>query len=524
MGKKLDIMTVCGPIKGEEDGTYARFLGIPYATAERFGSPHPVRWTSTLDCTKFGKKAMQDFENTDMGNTLQGGAPQSREEFDENCLNLNVYVPLQKENSSTPKRALPVLFEVHGGAFQRGSNQAHTPAQILKDHEFIYVSINYRLGVFGFLYLDELLTSQPTLHTGNLGLQDILSALEWVYTNIGAFGGDPERITVLASSAGAKAIATLMCTPHFNRYTHQLILASGSTQSIRDKQTANQIAQEYMAVLHKTTEDWSLTPADLKTLSADTLLEAQKLLCCNPGNTCIFGPVADGDLIPEDWQDIARKGTLWEGRAMIGCSLHEEAFYKILYPDFSAQASWIADELFGENSDKAQEEFNRLAAENEKALGRVLTETETADLWVRILTDYMYRTHSYRLAKRLAKKGSIVWQYSVEFKPALHCFDQMLAFGIPTPDFFDNEAHMKKGLDLGEQIYDAFTCFIETGSPVMDASTWPALSDSSTSSSANSSSRDSGKPVQMVWDEQSYLRPIAEGEVLESIGEQVFKI
>ena len=88
-------------------------------------------------------------------------------------------------------------------------------------------------------------------------------------------------------------------------------------------------------------------------LPADILIEAQKRLCDNPGNTCMFGPVADGIFLPENASEIAARGTLWEGSAMIGSSMHELGFYKMLNPDFAPKAPEIAKFLFGKNASVA---------------------------------------------------------------------------------------------------------------------------------------------------------------------------
>lgn len=539
MDERICVMTAGGMVSGICSEGYVEFKGIPFARAGRFECPGPARWDGLLDGSSFGKKAVQAF-----GQTMPWEKPQTREEFDEDCLNLNVYVPeafvVLPENDPSGSasairpaaddgsgedaangRGLPVLVEVHGGAFQGGSNQEHTPAQMIRDQRLIYVSVNYRLGVFGFLYLgcleNEGGKDAPEL-SGNLGMMDLMAAIRWIYENISAFGGDPEQITLMGSSAGAKAIGGLMCTPQLGRFVHRVILSSGATQSIRDKKTAGVITERFMGFLSALTGRKRLSFSDLKTLPADTLLEAQKRLCDHPGNTCMFGPVADGTFLPEDAAQIAARGTLWEGSAMIGSSMHELAFYKMMDPDFVHKAPEIADGLFGENFGIARRDFLRLREAAVKSGGGSLSQEQAADLWVRILTDYMYRTYSYRLAGRLAAKGSKVWQYSVAFLPALHCFDQQLAFSEPLPAFFNGREHMEKSKVLGRQIYESFVRFITTGRPdggkAADGSasgtSWPCLTPEA--------------PVQMVWDEESRICPVNKDEVLEGIGDTVYQL
>lgn len=516
MEEKILVQTKCGSVEGSIVGQYAQFKGIPFAKAPRFGAPGPVSWDGVLECHHFGKKAMQVFDVV-----MPWSKPQTRDEFDEDCLNLNIYVPQKgfrrpgkiadcdggqasagKADSKAPGDGLPVLIEVHGGAFQTGSNQSHTPETMIRDHSFIYVPLNYRLGVFGFL-------------GGNYGMMDLMAGIRWVYENISAFGGDPERITLLGSSAGAKAIGALMCTPDLKKYVHQIILSSGATQSIRDQKTAHAIKDQYMKIL---SEVAGIDPADesaLMDLPADTLIAAQKILCDNPGNTCMFGPVADGAFLPLNWQELAKGGTLWEGRAMVGSSLHELAFYKLFNSDFSASAPRIADCLFGTNAGIARADFEACAMAYEKAHGTQLPPEQAGDAWVRILTDYMYRTYSYRLAGRLAAKGCQVWQYSAEFSPALHCFDQTLAFEVLMPATFNGKEHMEKARALGEKIYAAFARFVENGDPSCHDSD-PSVPQWLPLNLAH--------PAQMIWDEQCQYRPIEASEVLQGIGEAVYQL
>ena len=519
MTEKIYGITDCGTVMGECDGAYISFKGIPYARARRFCPPSPVKWEGVRECLAFGKQAMQVYDSP-----APWAKPQTRDAFDEDCLSLNIYIPAKDvqrckdgtiDREHSPK--LPVLLEIHGGAFQSGSNQEHTPDQMLRDNRFIYVAVNYRLGVWGFLYLGQIL-GRDFKASGNNGLLDLLASLEWVYRNIEAFGGDREKITVMGSSAGAKAIGAMMCLPQTKQWAHQLILSSGAAQSIRTSHTASVIAGDYMAILKDVVkkhagEEGVPSGEDvsdeelLMTLSPDLLLEAQKILCDNPGNTCMFGPVADGAVLPENCDPLVVSGTLWEGRAMIGSSRHEQAFFKMLDPDFLRKAPEIADCLFGKNGSVARKDFDDMWAEYKSAHGEGPSKEIQADMWTRILTDYMYRTYTYRLAGRLAKKGCQVWQFSVEFLPALHCFDQQLAFSQPMPAFFNSREHMQKGKDLGQIIYKAYVRFIETGAPE-DPSVWPCL--------------DPENPCQMIWDEVSKSCPVPEGDVLDHIGEEVY--
>ncbi len=503
---------------GEISEGYGSFKGIPFARAERFCPPEPVSWTEIKDCLSFGKKAIQVFDGD-----MPWMKPQSREEFDEDCLNLNIYIPEknlafdEKGLLKSERTGLPVLVEIHGGAFQNGSNQEHTPKQMIRDHDFIYVAVNYRLGVLGFLYAGDTL-GEKWAGSGNNGILDLMASVRWIYENIRAFGGDPERITLMGSSAGAKAMGAMLCIPELKTYVHQVIMSSGATQSIRRKATAEKTGKAFMDVFKQILEKHGYDPADapkkLLSVSPDLLMEAQKIFCDNPGNTCMFGPVADGITLPLDCEAVITSGGCWEGQAMIGSSRHELGFYKMMHPDLAAQAPEIADRLFEKNAPIAKEDFARFYQEYCRENAMEPLPSLQADWWVQILTDYMYRMYSYRLASRLAGKGCQVWQYTVDFLPALHCFDQNLAFPMPGPDPFTGKEPSDDAMALGRKIYRAFAAFIEKGDPngyleadetAMD---WPCL--------------DPKNPYQMIWDKESKAERIPAGDVLDRFPEEVY--
>ena len=142
----------------------------------------------------------------------------------EDCLFLNIWV---RKTSFDSGKKVPVMFWIHGGAFVEGSaSQTRFNGTMMAAYEdIIYVSVQYRLGPLGFLYMDEKLV------TGNMGLWDQVEALKWISENILAFGGDPERITVSGQSAGAASVSLLTLSPVTSPYISQAIFQSGSALS-----------------------------------------------------------------------------------------------------------------------------------------------------------------------------------------------------------------------------------------------------------------------------------------------------
>ena len=183
------------------------FKGIPYAAPPvgglRWRAPEPAHsWRNVWPADTFEMNAMQGVVFDDIEPSKPG--------ISEDCLYLNVWSPTRFEGGER----LPVLFWIHGGGFvaRHGAEPRYDGAR-LAAHGIIVVTINYRLGVFGFLAHPALTVESPYGATGNWGLLDLVAALEWTRRNIAAFGGEPEAVTIAGESAGAAAVSALMASP-----------------------------------------------------------------------------------------------------------------------------------------------------------------------------------------------------------------------------------------------------------------------------------------------------------------------
>src|ERR1700740_1683397 len=205
-----------GAVRGtERDGVHS-FLGIPYAAAplgpRRWAAPAtPPSWDGVREATAFGSSSMQ---------TVRGGVDPVTPES-EDCLNLNVWTA-----EPAPGAGLPVMVWIPGGSFLNGSSaMALWSGRWLAKRAVVVVSINYRLGAFGFL-------THPDLGA-NFGVLDWISALTWVRTNIAAFGGDSDNVTVFGQSAGGAASRALLCTPAARGLFHRAIIQAPGTRTTR---------------------------------------------------------------------------------------------------------------------------------------------------------------------------------------------------------------------------------------------------------------------------------------------------
>ena len=210
----LVVSTESGLVKGvDQEGTIG-FLGIPYAKVERFMPPKPVdKWNGIRLCDHWGPQAMQ--------NTW--GRKLSEAEMSEQCCVLNVWtapsnLPRQGEaptaEKTSPKgggrRGLPVMLWLHGGGFDSGTS-AWNPGMQLAKKDVVVVSVNHRLNILGFLDLSSV--SEKYKYSGNVGMLDVVQALQWIQKNIRQFGGDPGNVTIFGESGGGGKVGTLLCMP-----------------------------------------------------------------------------------------------------------------------------------------------------------------------------------------------------------------------------------------------------------------------------------------------------------------------
>jgi para-nitrobenzyl esterase len=282
---KTDLGLVRGKISA--DGTISIFLGIPYAAPPvgllRWKPPQPAApWTDTRNATAFGSRCMQLPIYSDMVFEDPG--------MSEDCLNLNIWAPASKGAK------VPVMVWIYGGGFQAGStSEPRQNGEALAHKAVIVVSMNYRLGMFGFFASHELAEESPNHAAGNYGLLDQLAALQWVQRNIVEFGGDPQNITIFGESAGSFSVNAQMASALSRSLIAHAIGESGgaagrSALPMPGLETAQKDDEQFAKnVLH----------ADnlraLRAMSAEDLLDKLKAL----QHAFRFGPIVDGYFLLE---------------------------------------------------------------------------------------------------------------------------------------------------------------------------------------------------------------------------------
>jgi para-nitrobenzyl esterase len=292
----------------------------------RFRAPVPVApWDGVRDALVFGDAAPQ-HENRAV--RLPEGVGQS-----EDCLTLNVAAPVAAPDAASESGGgRPVMVWIHGGAYVAGSSAQplFEPTHLVQNGGVVVVSMNYRLGALGFL---DFSSSAPGEFDTNLGLRDIIAALEWVQQNIAAFGGDPANVTLFGESAGGGCVTTLLTSPAARGLFHRAIAESSPATSVYGRERAAKSAHRFLelAGIDPGLPD---LPERLRAMSTEALSEAAFELVAAvsaeaPG-TLAIGPVVDGDVVPEHPIDAFREGRQLPVPLIIGTNRDEASLFRLM--------------------------------------------------------------------------------------------------------------------------------------------------------------------------------------------------
>lgn len=337
------VTTESGPIIGPlRNGVY-EYRGIPYAAPPvgnlRWSAPQPpASWTEVRAADAFGPACAQQrrFDLTEASES-------------EDCLTLNVSVP----RSAKPQGRLPVLVWIHGGAFVGGSSRLYRLDKLAREGNLVVVSINYRLGVFGFM-------PHPAFDAatnGNLGLEDQRYALAWVKRNIAAFGGDPDNVTVGGESAGAGSTCMHLASPEKTKglFNKAIVMSAGCLQQLPTLQEATQSQDATWRKIAKDvncptdgTAGSAASLACLRSKPVSALLEAQGRAS---GGIMSFSPTVDSPTVPRSPAAAARNRQLLPVPVMMGGARDELRLYvaySVLFPpnlrsfdEKTLRAAWL---------------------------------------------------------------------------------------------------------------------------------------------------------------------------------------
>jgi para-nitrobenzyl esterase len=313
------VKTFNGTLEGTYESGLNVFRGIPYAVPPvgqlRWKAPQPVQnWTGIKKAIQFGPRAMQLPVFGDMSFRSNG--------MSEDCLYLNVWAP-----AKTPgHQLLPVLVYFYGGGYIAGDgSELRYDGESMARRGIVTVTVNYRLGIFGFLSYPELSKENSYKGSGNYGLLDQSAALQWVQKNIAAFGGDPKKITIAGESAGSFSVSALMASPLSRNIIAGAIGESGSllgTSRIATLQDAEKAGTEFAKSIHKN------SLAELRDMAAEDLLKTTA--------TAGYGrfPVTvDGYFFPKQPLEIFETGQQAHVPLLVGWNSEEMNYRMVLGAD-----------------------------------------------------------------------------------------------------------------------------------------------------------------------------------------------
>jgi para-nitrobenzyl esterase len=338
--------------------------------------------------------------------------------------------------------------------------------------DVVVVTINYRLGSFGFLHLSDLFGDEVA-GSGNVGLLDQVAALEWVRDCIEAFGGDPERVTIFGESAGAGSVATLLGMPAARGLFDAAIPQSGAASWFATPDRATAITRVVIEAL-------GVKPGDLDGLYAKTteeIIAAQASVGLETdGNGLPFQPVVDGVSLPQPALNAIAEGNATGVRLLVGTNNDEMTLFGLMDPALTS-----LDEA-GILARVAPYWGTEGAAELMATYRRTMPEASIQELWIAIATDALFRIPAIKLAERQLAHGP-VWSYLFTWETPV--FGGMLksTHAVEIPFVFDNlgEAGSEMFTGTGEEraaiarrMHDAWIAFARDGSPQHDAiPEWP---------------------------------------------------
>lgn len=477
MARKVTVTLPIGDLEGAASDGLFIFKGIPYAAPpvgpRRWLPPQPVEpWQGTYRADRFRDTAPQ--------NPMLGGpaAEQEPEPQSEDCLFLNIFTP------GLDDARRPVMVWIHGGAFTLGSGSSPTfdGSRLAKHYDVVVVTLNYRLGLLGFLNLNEI-TGGRIPATGNEGLLDQTTALRWVRDHIASFGGDPANVTVFGESAGAMSIACLLVMPEAKGLFHKAILESGVGSTTMPLADAVAVARLFLEVVGAAADDVDmlrrLTPQQL--LAAELVMRRRLAQPWEPMRITATTPVIDGRVIPDVPTRLSARGASKDIPMIIGTNLEEWKLFDMADPnrdriDRAEVVRRLATFVPGPVAARIVDRY-------EQARSRRGEDTSPPELLTAITSDLMFRMPSLQLIEAQRRHNSHVFNYLFTYRSpvmggifgACHALEMGFVFGTHD-DLFCGTGEIADR--LSETIQDAWTTFAKTGRPgCRSTGDWPPYGD-----------------------------------------------
>ncbi|MGH8149615.1 MAG: carboxylesterase/lipase family protein [Steroidobacteraceae bacterium] len=389
-----------GRLSGAVESTVRVWKGIPFARppvgALRFCAPRPPEsWTGVRDATRFGSPCIQLPFFSAIDAPIVGS---------EDCLTLNVWSP-----AADGKRR-PVLFWIHGGGWVMGTGSAYDASLLAARADVVVVTVNYRLGPWGFLYLGDI-EGQDVADSANPGVLDLVAALRWLAGNIARFGGDPDNVTIFGQSAGGMLVGTLLGLPAARGLFHRAIALSGAARNVRDRDTGTRIADDLLRRVGLSRQKVN----DLRNVSAAQIYRAGAQILAESANEMLdvepFLPVVDGEVLPRHPTEAVAEGASREVPLLV-CTARDEM--TIMVPEcpqvLTGKEAFIRRKL-------GEAKFGELAEAYQRATDA------TRDWRLELLGATMFGIPAIRLAEAACAAREPVWMARMDYRLSVPPFD-----------------------------------------------------------------------------------------------------
>jgi para-nitrobenzyl esterase len=501
-GERVIVKTEAGRIEGKFEGGVFVFKGVPYAAPPveelRWMPPEPVAaWEGVKPALSFGDIAPQVVGSSVLGPGIAG--TQS-----EDCLYLNVWSP------GLDGKSRPVMVWIHGGVFNLGSGSMpmYHGGRLAAKNDVVVVTINYRLGMLGFLNL-KAATGGRIPATGNEGLLDQMAALEWVRRNIASFGGDPGNVTVFGESAGGMSIGCMLAMPGIKMSFDKAILQSGVGATAVSLEQGASVGREALEVL-------GLGPDDVRALrnlpverllAADVQLRARMAAPGQPPRMGVTAPVIDGDVLPQAPLTAIREGSAQGIPILVGTNLDEWRFLGAMDPNFpnmdeTGLVQRVAAFVGRDRAHPLIEAYRRARERRAQSAGPL-------DLLSAILSDLLFRLPALQVVEAQEAAGGVAYDYLFTWPSvamngllgACHLAEIGFVFGAYDDTFCGSGPAADK---LSKNMQEAWTAFARQGDPSSQGlGSWPHYGDRRTTMILDRECRLSEAPYEeerRAWD------------------------
>jgi para-nitrobenzyl esterase len=456
MEEKNIIETKSGKVRGYANRGVIKFKGIPFAEPPignlRFKPPVPIKpWEDIRDATKYSPVCPQP--SSALEEMFAEPFPQSEED----SLTLNIWT----QKLDHKKR--PVMFFIHGGAFRTGSGRALDGSRIALRGDVVVVSINYRLGPFGFLYMPDIPDT-----SANVGLLDMVAALKWVRENIIQFGGNPDDITIFGESAGAFAVHSLLATPSAKGLFKRAIVQSGYVTKFSCRPSAG------IKIYETLTERLGIDKGDvesLRKLPYEKIIEKLASFENTGQDALTFTPTIDKDTLPENPYHAVKSGFAKDIDLFVGTNLDETKMWNLWTPG----GDNFTEKRLERRINGVMKLVNQDKIKSKELIDvyKKLRKTPT-DILDAINTDRQFRIPSIRLAEAQSQHNKNTYMYLFSWKTpweggkygAMHALELSFVFGILLDrDIGIFPRKTEETLELSEKMMDAWIYFARSGNP-----------------------------------------------------------